>query len=183
MQAGRPRLLLIGIMMAMTLFLGCGEDSGGSGRSGRGDSSAGNSGGDVSVRISVGEAKDIVQRYVLRQGGTVTVQVPFTTTRQEKVSCSPQEVGSVRSAHPSNPELWKCRPCAPGSERYCKNVPVQTKKCCKAKIVRLPSQVSWDANYSRSNDSWGVTVEFDVDDISQLISWDVDDDTGRISPR
>jgi hypothetical protein len=47
--------------------------------------------------------------------------------------------------------------------------------------VRVPGSAEWLARYSRQQDEWGIELEFDFEDVPQLISWIVDDDSGGVT--
>ena len=77
-----------------------------------------------------------------------------------------------------------CRPRPPGSGTW-RMPPINKQKCCERKDVRIPPayQTSWEADYSRSTDSWHVGVEFDIKGESQSASWTVDDDSQSVFER
>jgi hypothetical protein len=110
--------------------------------------------------------RDMAERGVLK----TTVQRHFDERVREDVQCSPYEVEQDRSAYPSNPELWRCKPRAGGS--YMKNSDRWVDKCCKAELVTVPRDIVLRAEGKDDDDRrWRVVGENSVQGEHLLSTW------------
>ena len=162
MQLARPHLRLVGTAVMILLILSCG---------GNGD--GGRNGGHVS--LSSANAIEFVQRHVSAGGGTVmALRVPYKESKRTRTArCTEQDTDFESRCNTPSP------PAAPYGYKW---ETVRTTQY-RSETVRLPAGARWTADYSRSTDSWHVNSKFRIKDIQQVISWIVDDDTGRVSER
>jgi hypothetical protein len=120
-------------------------------------------------RLDEDKAVDLVQRYVSSSGGSVVVRVHYWETTERKVTCH------------GDPEYQGCYEDPFSPTGYSKDIKRQERVCCRSEQKRLPDRVSWEAVYEESADEWIVKADFSMDDVDQLITWIVDDNSEEVS--
>jgi hypothetical protein len=111
----------------------------------------------------------LVQQYVSRSGGNVTVQIPYWETRKQTVTCY------------GDPQLEGCYEDPFSPTGYSKDRTIEERRCCRSELRSIPSRTSWQAVYQTTSDEWEVKAEFSLDDTKQLVEWIVEDDSRQVS--
>jgi hypothetical protein len=121
------------------------------------------------MELNEEKVKKLVQQYVAISGGTVTLQVSYLETITQKVICH------------GDPQVQGCYEDDFSPTGFSKNINQPVRRCCRSEQRSIPSRASWKIVYDKPSEKWEVKVEFELEDIQQLIKWTVDDDTQEVS--